>query len=389
MRALGSTVLLGLSLCVTDAWAQPAKLVSLDPAHIQGIAPLLKSSDLVLFESEAKGSLRQVTTLIAVAAPPLVVRDAVLHPERNSSVVKSLTRSEVKPVSADSFDYYYELDYRVVTLSGILRFQQLAGTGAAPINVFDPEPGGQSRARWEFLPFGGGTILAIYGYTDVNHSAGVVNRLVTEVPQLEHGLALMSQLQSALTVRTIAEKLTPTPPPMPAAGATNYDALLSRGTIVLLRRQPGQFTQLSLIRRSNVPAAALVRAASEPLSWPGKIPTIRAARPMPDEDGMAVAAVEQSLPLLSFSSVFGVRREPTVMDMMGLRGELRGARLRWDIRTTGSESQVVLRTMPVYSQSSILLRQLYRLEPYFQCGVDVGLSLLLVDGVHKLAETLR
>src|SRR5262245_15372845 len=74
-------------------------LTPLDGSQVQRLAPLLRGSDLVLFESTPKGALRQVTSMLAVAAPPALVREVLVHPERNREFVRNMSRSEVSPVA--------------------------------------------------------------------------------------------------------------------------------------------------------------------------------------------------------------------------------------------------------------------------------------------------
>ena len=78
--------------------------------------------------------------------------------------------------------------------------------------------------------------------------------------------------------------------------------------------------------------------------------------------------------------------------MFGLDGDLPRARMRWDVRPTTSDgqpqSEVVLRAMVDYDHGSVVVRELYKLEPLFQYGIDVGLQLVILRGVKQQAEQL-
>ena len=67
--------------------------------------------------------------------------------------------------------------------------------------------------------------------------------------------------------------------------------------------------------------------------------------------------------------------------------DLRGARMRWDVMPgRGAESQVVLRSSQQFDRASLIIRQLYKLEPLFEYGINVGLQLVFLRGVKTRAE---
>src|SRR5689334_3171436 len=63
------------------AHRQPMPLQQLPPDKVRGLAPLLRTSDLALLESDPKGELRQITTITLAAARPETVREVLIHPE--------------------------------------------------------------------------------------------------------------------------------------------------------------------------------------------------------------------------------------------------------------------------------------------------------------------
>lgn len=95
----------------------------------------------------------------------------------------------------------------------------------------------------------------------------------------------------------------------------------------------------------------------------------------------------QSLPLLNFHTLFGARSSGSSVDMYGVEGDLRGARMRWDVMPgRGATSQVVLRSSQQFDRASLVIRQLYKLEPLFEYGINVGLQLVILLGVKNKAE---
>ena len=102
---------------------------------------------------------------------------------------------------------------------------------------------------------------------------------------------------------------------------------------------------------------------------------------------MPLVELEQSVPLLSFVTQFGVRLSDSSVDMLGLSGDLRGARMRFDVRPCGGpRMQLIFKSSVAYDRGSLLIRQLYKLEPLFEYGVNLGLSLVFVRGLTAQAS---
>jgi hypothetical protein len=136
----------------------------------------------------------------------------------------------------------------------------------------------------------------------------------------------------------------------------------------------------------------VTKVAGELSGWSGFIPTIARSTPMGTREGVTAVEVEQSLPLVSWTSTFGVRADAKSVDLFGLAGDLKGGRMRWDVRQIASnataQTEIVLRTVMRYDVGSLIIRQLYKLEPFFEYGINVGLGLVLLEGARGRAETL-
>jgi len=366
--------------------------------QVRGLAPLLRSADIAVIESQPNGRMKQISLFTLVAAPPKQARDVLLQAERYADFARNFTVSKVTPRPDGSFDHFYQLSYGLFTIDGTHRYMPLPAEGSAaapPVEVLDADPGqtpplGALRHyRWEFHEVGGATVLAVYGYTDVWHSGGVVDKVLQRVPELEHGLALVSQAALVLATKRRAEQLTAVPVPLPAAGPAQYDAFLEHGVVVLLRSQQGRLSELSLLDRSLAPPQRVFEVLRQAGSWSQFVPTITKSAEGSPRDGSLLVELEQSLPLLSFRTVYGMRAFNHAIDMIGLEGDLRGARLRFEaVPGRGAPSLMVMRSSQQFDRASLIIRQLYKLEPYFEYGVNVGLQLVLLRGLKTQAEKL-
>lgn len=401
LSALGG-LCLGLGLLA----ARPAAaeivyppLTLLEPAQIHQYGPLLRGNDLVLIESEPDGGLKQITAMTLVAAAPAAVRDAVIHAERYPEFVRNMPLSSVTQRPDGTFDHHYRLTYSVVSSDGANRYQMLppmTGPGeegdAAPVRIMDVT--GSSHYRWEFHrpESGGGTIVVVYGRTDLRHSGGIWKACLQHAQTLEHGLATVIQMTLMLAMKARAEQapgsFAPYVSPRPGTRLPSYQPLLDRGLVALLRSQQGRLLDLSLVERSKAAPERVLSAAAQVADWSSFVPTI--SKSVPTGGPPPVVDIEQTLPMLSFRTSYGVQQGPGAVDLFGLAGDLRGARLRFDARPDGAQkaTQVVLRGQMHYDKGSMVLRQLYKMEPLFEYGVNLGLGLTLLRGVRQQAERL-
>lgn len=375
-------------------------LVTLPAGQLRGLAPLLRSTDLVLVESQPTGELRQLTVVTLVAAPPELVRDVVLSVERYSEFVRNLSSSQVTRNPDGSFDHSYEFSYTLFSFGGRVRYLALprvagdrgAHGDAPPVEIFDPDPARNRRYRFEFYASGGATVLVVYGYNSLQRSIDLVTKILHRVPSLEHGLALMTQMAFTLSMRARAEGLAgPAGVVMPPAGGASYDFLLERGVVALFRSRGGQLAEMTLIDRSVASPAGLIETAREASRYSEFVPTISSSSEMPPIDGVPTVSLQLSLPLVSFETRYGIRATPSSVDMLGYDGDLRGSRQRWDVvpiqgRGMTAQTRLVLRTQQSLDRVSLALRQLYKLEPLFEHGVTLGLQLVLLRSVKTQAE---
>lgn len=383
-----------VSCLSSQAWAepQPVPLLPLPDAKMVALAPLLRGADIALMEAQPNGRMRQITTLTFVAAPPELLREVVIHPDRYTEFARNMTRSTIQKNPDGSLEHFYKISYSVATLDGRNRFVFLppapgGDPRSAPVQVFDSEDNGIRHYRWEFLPVPGGTLLVMYGFTPIPDS-GIMGKLMARIPTVEYGLALITQLTQVLAMKSRAEQLAgpQAQPPLPPVNGSAYGFMLDRGTVVLMRTSRGRLSDVSMIERTRARPDVLLRLAGQPADWSQFVPSITSSIGLDAQDGVGKVELEQSLPLMSWKTIYGIRAGGSAVDMLGLSGDLRDARIRWDVRPEGNRTQVILRTNKAFDRTSLLVRQLYKLEPLFEYGVNVGLDILILWGVKARAE---
>lgn len=369
------------------AMPPPADRTRFSAEKIVGLGPLLRTTDLAVIESNPDGTMRQITLFAWAAAPPELSHYVVGHPERYRDFARNMTVAELVHNPDGTVDQRYEFSYRITTVDGINRFKlhkPEPGQPVGAIDHYDPVPGGTRWHRWEFIPYGGGSILALSGNVDLQHSGYPMDRLIKQVPTLEYGLAMIGQMTLLLTMKQRAEQLARpvATPPITGNLESAYSFLLEKGIVVLMRRNQGKLGELSFIGETSLPKEKIYQRISQPESFSKTIASITKSKSLGLQDGVPVVEIEQSIPLISFQTRFGVRSSEQTVDMMGFSGDLRGARFRWDLRnTTPQRTQIVFRSLVAYDRSSLLIRQLYKLEPLFEYGINVGLNLVFIRGM--------
>jgi hypothetical protein len=385
---------------------RPAPLEPIAPERVAALAPVLVDRDLVLLEFDGVGGLKQLSALTLVAAPPETVREAVIHPERYPEFVRNMKRSRVAAEPGGTLWHEYAISYRVYTVEGRHRYVFLPkrdGDAVAPVEMYDPDADGTRHCRWEFVPAGGGaTVLALYGFTRIAHDR-FSSRYLDKAPTLEAGFALIPFLTLMYSMKARAEKVSGGRLALPAGKKASWEFLLDRGTVAVLMSSRGRVREVNLIERSKAPVQWLFAVAAEPARWAAFVPTMQRSTPVgprgleavepvigPGEPSVdPIVEIEQALPLMSWTTRWAYRREGSSVDLLALDGDLRGGHLRWDVRQDAAgRSQLVLRAAADFQNGSMLLREVYKLEPYLEYGFDVALNLLLLQSVRRRAEQL-
>jgi ribosome-associated toxin RatA of RatAB toxin-antitoxin module len=381
---------------VAAAKAQPWPLTTLPADKLLTLVPSLREQDMALIETDPKGALKEISTMTLVAAPPATVHDVVAHPERYGRFVPNMSRSDVRHEAGGTFVHDYKLDYTVASVDGRHRYVLLpavAGQAAAPIDVYDPDDNGTRHYRWEFYAApGSGTLMVVYGYSQIP-TDGLYGRLIKRAQTLEYGLALIPQMTLMLACKHQAQKLAGSQPaPGQAGPQPNLGFLLDRGALALFRTIGNRVSEVNLVDRTRARPDVLVRVAANVSQWSRFVPTISKSTPLGARSGLPAFEVEQSLPLMSWTTAWGAFANASAVDMFGLDGDLVRSRIRWDVRPLRDagplQAEIVVRAMINYDQGSVVVRELYKLEPLFQYGIDLGLVLVILRGVRMQAEQL-
>jgi hypothetical protein len=386
------TVALVAALC-GRAGAGEVPLRELPTDKLLALAPSLRAGDMALIESQPDGHLAQVTVIALVAAPPDLVRRLVITPENYKDFGHSLSRSEVHRRPDGAIDYDFALDLGVVTLDNNHRML-LRPDGA--IDVKDRGPRDATNYRWRVLPAPGGTLLVQYGFTDVRNASGYIRRLVTAAPQLEHGLALTTQVFFVRAVKERAERLAPpgsVPPMDPRLRGGSLGFLLERGRVAVMRSLPnGRLGDISIVDTIYASRARVEAVIQDPAAYHSFVDGVKKSEVIERrQPGELTYETEFDLSVFNWVTRFAQRRGSDGIDVMGLSGDQRGAHFRWDLTAQGEkETRAVFRANQDLSAASpLLLGMLFRREPLFEHGIAVALALLQEVGVRGRAEGWR
>lgn len=393
-------------------------LVPIAADRARALAPLLRGSDLVLVESQPSGSLKQITLLTLVAARPDTVREVAFRAERYPDFIRQLKGSQVSRSDDGSLEHAFQIDLGMVRFDARNRIAELpaspdparsgaesadsseprdSGSDVRPLELIDPEPapGGSRRLRLDFYAAGGGTVLAVCAYSSLAGSPEPVRRLLAVTPLFQHGIVAASTLSFALLIKRQAEALTGSPGVvLPASGPADYEALLLRGPVALLRGRDGRLRDISVVLRSSASREVLLDAARQASRWPETMPIVASSQELIGAEEQSMVDLRVALPLLAFHSRYAVHTLGYGVDLLAVAGELLGSRLRFDIQAAPATSEadaapasrLILRGQHSFDRASQRLRQLYRSEPLWEYGVNFSLYFILAQGLRRLAE---
>jgi hypothetical protein len=370
---------------------QPLPLSPFAPDKMAALAPLLLDRDLVLLEPDGNGALKQLIALALVVAPPDLVREVVIHPERYSEFVRNMKRSRVAAEPGGTLWHEYVISYGVYAVDGHHRYVFLPkgpGDAVAPVEMYDADPGGTRHYRWEFLAAGGATVLALYGSMRITRDR-FTSRYIDQAPTLESGFALIPHLTLLYSMKSRAEQLSGKKAALPTASKVDWEFLLDHGAVIVLMSAGGRLREVNLVERSTASADALFAVAGAPSRWSTFVPTMRRSTAVGGSGDFPVVEIQQSLPLMSWTSRWAYRQDRSSVELLALDGDLRGGHLHWDVsRDRQGRSLLILRAMADFQKGSVLLREVYKLEPYLEFGFDVAMNLLLLQSVRHRAEQL-
>jgi hypothetical protein len=388
---VAGALLLGAGGAALAGPARPLPLFPFAPEQLAALAPLLVDRDMVLLEPDSRGALKQLLAMTLVAAPPELVRDVVIHPERYRDFVRNMKRSRVAVEPGGTLWHDYAISYRVYSVDGHHRYVFLPkgpGDAVAPVEMYDPDADGSRHYRWEFLRAGGATVLALYGCMRITRDR-FSSPYLERAPTLESGFALIPHLTLLYSMKARAEQLSGGNVIKPALKKVDWEFLLERGTVAILMSSGGRLREVNLVERSTASAEALFAVAAAPSRWSEFVPTMKRSTIVGGEGEGRAVEIEQSLPLMNWTTRWAYRLDRSSVDLMALHGDLRHGHLHWDVgQDRAGHAVVVLRAMADFQNGSVLLREVYKLEPYLEFGFDVAMNQMLLQSVRYRAEQL-
>jgi hypothetical protein len=175
----------------------------------------------------------------------------------------------------------------------------------------------------------------------------------------------------------MAAPSTRAPSPSPS-----FAPLLARGQVAVMRAD-----EVSVLDRVYASEQKVQEAIEKGAEYEKFVPGIDKSYRREEGGGVYV---EMSLPIVTWASTWMMRSVRHAVDAAAVDGDLRGARVRWDLSaTTPAETLVVYRARQNLEQSSVLLRKLFAFQPSLRLGINVALGLVWVRAMRARAEGWR
>lgn len=367
---------------LVSALALASALATWPHDELARLAPLAAMADLACVESNADGTMKQVTVLAWVPAPPSVVREVIVQTERYHEFVPNLTRSTREPLGDGRWKSVWNMELPVSSFHGTNVYAIEHGADGDAIVLSGD---GDARYRYEPLAVGEGTLLVQYGYTDVKGSNAFVRSFVRRQPTMEHGLGLSAQMMFVTAIRAEAVRRAGAPrmkPPVATGPQPSFNPLLARGQVAVMRTSGGAVGDVSVIDRVFAVEPRVIEVIARAGEYARFVPGVDHS--YKKGDGWFV---EMSLPIVTWATTYALQVEPHGVDGVGIEGDLAGARFRWDLSTRGErETLAVYRVRQRLEASSLVLRKLFQFQPSLEYGINVALGLVWMRAVRGRAE---
>ncbi|RME01570.1 MAG: hypothetical protein D6812_07845, partial [Deltaproteobacteria bacterium] len=274
LRALGGMLILLLLLAPPPTRAAFVRLTPLwsDTESIDAtkLRPFLERGVLALIESNPDRSLKQITLIAHVAAPPEEVFRHTVDLEKYPEFLRNVVKAKVEEREKNGFSYRYEIEVPLSNMEGknhvVVRpphhadFQAISG---------DIETG---RWHWEFQRTKENeTIVLFSNYSDIREIGWIMRKIVATEPLIEHGIDVGANYIHLRAIKNRAEGKPPfkgkTLPrrkdapislrPFPHLSDPKLrpllNRLLDRGMVALIEEFPdGALKQISICERVAV-----------------------------------------------------------------------------------------------------------------------------------------
>jgi hypothetical protein len=382
-------------LAVSAPAAAGPALYSFPEEKLRAYAPLLAQGEMAVIETDPEGHAGQVTLLAWAAAPPETVREVVATPERFPKFLHNVSRCDVQRRPDGSLVNTWRVELPIGHFDGQDEYRFAPGpTGAVEVRALGE--GKRGLFRWDFLPAdGGGTVVVYSGFWDPPIENFLLRRMLARNPAYEAGFALSAGLVllngvQAEAARLAGERARKVEPPRPGR-APGFGMLLDRGTLAVVRTDGhGALVDVSVVERITAPVERLLGILRAPEAWPSFLPSVTHCKVERRDPGGLEYRIGINGILLEVETTYRMNFTPSGIDALGVGGDMRGSRFRWDLSPAGAGATLaVYRANGHLGTSSSVLRALFHYEPSFEPSANVGVGVLAMRAVARRARALE
>lgn len=160
--------------------------------ELKALAPLIARGQVVVVDSNAKGKLRQVTTIESIRAPFGKVLDAVSTPKNYSKFIRAISDVTVHSAAAKEIFFSWTLGFSVFSITSKNRMSSV--DSGVLLEGLEGDLAG-AKWRWQIVPTATDrTVVAYHGFANVKKAAYILDKTVVREPYLEHGLMAGSNM---------------------------------------------------------------------------------------------------------------------------------------------------------------------------------------------------
>ncbi|MEO6951858.1 MAG: hypothetical protein ABI321_08600 [Polyangia bacterium] len=371
------------------AFCYPLSYPALEPLprdRLAALADAAAQAELAVIESNADGTMKQVTLVVRVRTPIEVVHALVADVGGYTRFVPNMKQSDFQRDADGRMVDTWRLELPVSSFSGRDAYEiDTAPTGPITFHSLDT----LAHYRWDFLAIPGGTLLVQTGYPDVLHANRFVRAFVKRQPPLEHGLALAAQYMLVSAIKREAEKRQLLPPvPLTTPSTAPLEALLDRGMVVGMRSNAaGKLEEVSALDRYYAPESRVREVIADVGAYKEFVPGVDESTVTARLTEGVVYKLEMALPILTWSTLYEQRVSRHAIDGVGIGGDLVGARYRWDLAARGPDRTVVTyrANMPL-AKNSMLVRRLFSVDASLEYGLNVAFALVQLRSMRARSE---
>ncbi len=357
-------------------------------------APALEHAEIAVVELDPQDHAIQTTLIGYTSAPPEMVHDLVAQPENYPNFIRNLTRSTVERRADGTLINHWKISYRIASAEGTDEIRLEPGATGAIVSL-PIDKGKEGISREEFLPApGGGTVFVSYGCYDSIEGIPLLSSLLKRNPVWEAGLNLAGALTVMRSVLGEANRRAAAKgihPAQPSGDGPAFTELLDRGTVAVVRSGThGELLDVSVVDRVPAPLPVILDYLRAPEKWPGQIASVkRVSIKHRDQSGLEYELAMSGV-LTDIVTTYRMSYVPNGIDTLGIDGELKEMRNRWDLSpATDGSTIVVWRGNLHLGANNSLLRSMFKLEPSFEHAANVSAGLVSLRSVARHFGTIE